>query len=260
MGARASGGIPVTLRAVHDGRAIEILATWPNLSSSNEQITYTVDPKLLKESKVAPASLANDRVAWVWDRRGKQYYRAETPSDFFALKFSISGAADACMMSGSEGTYDVWQWRDGWTHVTGYADDRLMNVTRTEPTSGDFRVYPISKWDDSVAEKGDQIFIQWHEDKGDLPYELLPRPARLERPIMPAIRARPPTGSAGDVFAEAVDQQGAWALEIWRLLKTRNADDYQFEGKGPHLFSIAVSDGQEGQAHFTSDLIRLYLD
>ncbi|MBI1784600.1 hypothetical protein HYR69_05595, partial [Candidatus Sumerlaeota bacterium] len=252
----------VDLKAVHDGRALSLLAVWADGSAPGERVTYTVDPKFRKRKPGEPEDdLAQERVSWVWDNHSRQYFRAETPADLFAVKFCLSGSSKACMMNGDEGTYDVWEWRDGWSHITGYADDRKLIVTRKQPASGPYNAYPIPVMlSSSSPDAEDMIYVQWEEDAGDLPYEFTPRPLRFERPIMPGIRARTPSGSAGDVLAEAIHQQGTWALELWRLLKTGHDDDYQLEGKGPHAFSIAVTDGQEGQAHFTSDLIYLYLD
>lgn len=231
------GSRTVTLRAVHDGRAISILATWHDPTESR------------------------DRSMWVWNDKSNQYFRLDTPCDLFAIKFCIEGSEDACMMSGGEGVYDVWEWRGGWTHLTGYAEDQVLRITRTRPDSGQFTQYPLG----GPAELGsglptDSIFIHWMPDKGTLPYEWVPRPRRRERAVMNAIRARPPTESTGDVLAEAVYQDRGWALELYRTLTTGQEDDYAIKANVPHKFSIAITDGQEGSQHLTSDLIRMKLE
>jgi hypothetical protein len=232
--AGADGGMRVALRAIHDRRAISILAMWNDPTESQ------------------------DRLTWLWDHRSRQYYQVETPTDLFALKFCIEGAPEACMMTGQEGVYDVWEWRAGWTHLTGYADDRKLVIGRSPPSSGDFQSYPLAQPVDLLSRGLDNVIhVQWHNDEGELPYEFVPRPPRYETPSVYGIRARNPTGSAADVLAEAVYENGAWAVEFWRLLHTGFDDDYSFDIDRTHAFSIAATDGQEGQAHLTSGLIRL---
>jgi len=231
------GARTVTLRAVHDGRAISVLAIWDDPTESR------------------------DRSMWVWNDDSNQYFRLDTPCDLFAMKFCIEGAEDACMMSGGEGVYDVWEWRGGWTHLTGYAEDQVLRITRTRPDSGQFKQYPIGG--PAAIGSGlptDSIYIHWMPDKGDLPYQWVPRPKRRERAVMNAIRAQQPTESTGDVLAEAVYQNGGWALELYRTLTTGNDDDYAIKAHVPHMFSIAITDGQEGAQHLTSNLIRMKLE
>lgn len=224
-------GPPVTaeLRAVYDGTFISFLAIWPDRTPSEE------------------------RLMWVWDAASHKYYSRETMTDLFAFKFTIKGANKACMMTGEEGVYDVWEWRAGWSHIFGYAEDKTLSITRTQPTSGEFSTIPSR--DPRVL-----IYLQWKDDEGRPPYKKTPRPARLEQPMMFGIKASEPSGSAGDVLAEEVYQNRHHNLEVMRKLKTDHDDDYQMEGKGPHVLSIALTNDAEKEAHYTSDLIYLYLD
>jgi hypothetical protein len=245
-----SEGIDVTLYAIHDGRAISFLAVWPDSTGSIERRRWVFDPETRQyNANVSPIE-ALERRSWVWNDKTRQYFMLETPTDFFAFKFCISGSPRACMMTGEEGVYDVWQWRAGWSHISGFADDRRLIISRERPQAGEFRSYPT---------KG-LVHLQWIEDRGDLPLSTVARPTAFKRNTMAAIQASKPTGSAGDVLAEAIHEDYAWWLEVWRLLDTGHEDDYQFKGRGPHPFSIALTDGTEGQQHFTSDLINLYLD
>lgn len=226
---RTGGGVDVSLRAVHDGRAISLLAMW-------------VDP-----------TESGERLEWRWSQPSGKYYEVMEPTDMFAAKLCISGSQKACMMTGEEGVYDVWQWRAGWSHVSGHADDRTLTISRTPPEAGEAQAYPL-------GDTGEAVYMLWRNDEGDMPYEFAPRPMQFKRPLMPGIKSREATGSAGDVLAEAVYQEGAWMLELWRLLETKNADDYQIKGSGPHKLSIAVGNGQEGPDHYTSEMIYLELD
>lgn len=221
--------VPAEIRAIHDGASICFLVIWPDPTQSQE------------------------RRMWVWDDSSRRYFLREFNTDWMAFKFPISGSKTACMMTGEEGVYDVWQWRDGWSHVSGRAEDRRLIISRTEPESGGAAAYPS-------REPGVMIYLKWIEDEGQPPIELRDRPRSFERPVTYAFKAAHPTGSAGDVLVEAVYQQKNHALEIMRALRTGHEDDYQFEGKGPHPFAISVANEDDGEGHFTSELIWLYLD
>lgn len=228
---RTEAGRPVELRAIHDGRAIMFLAVWPDLSP-----------------------LDGDRLEWVWDRDGRGYYGIENLADFFAIKFPMEGSGDACMMSGREGVFDVWQWRAGWTDVSGYADDRTLTLSLVAPEAlaeaEATRAYPMASG---------PMHVIWREDDGDPPARVVPRPKEYAGRRIPGIEPQPPTGSRGDVRAAAVHQNGRWSLEIHRLLETANPDDRSLSGRSIP-FAIAIGDDRQGQEHLTSEAIRLILD
>ncbi len=252
MGTDAEGRIAV-LRAIHDGQSLSILAVWGDATGSGEPRDWNWDAQKKNYSPNDKPKEDIERRSWILDPRSRQYYLLETPTDLFAVKFCIGGSPKACMMSGEEGVFDVWEWRAGWSHVSGYADDRKLTISRTDPGSKEVKVY-------SLPGMKNVIYMLWQNDAGDLPYVLTPRPTRPQGPAMPGIKAQNPTGSAGDVLAEAVYQNKTWMLELWRALDTGHDDDYPIKGRGPHDFSIALTDDQEGAEHFTSDLISLYLD
>jgi hypothetical protein len=242
--------IPAELRAIHDGSSICFLVMWPDRTPSEE------------------------RRMWVWDEDGRQYYLREFLTDSLAFKFHLSGAQEACMMTGEAGVYDIWQWRDGWSHVFGYAEDRRLVISNIPPVAdeaGDEESPPQRSAEMPLAaapqatlypatQNGSPVYIRWIEDAGSKPYDLTPRPRRHERPTVLGVRATEPTGSQADVLAEGIHQNGMHIVEIMRALKTGHEDDYQFEGSGPHLFSIAITDNDENESHYTSELIYLRLD
>lgn len=245
----------VQLRAIHDGSSICFLAMWPDAARSDagSPVTFTGgrNPR-----RTDPIASEGDRKVWVWDVRARRYRLSVNPTDMLAFKFSIDGSEDACMMSGSEGTYDVWEWHAGWNRIFGYADDRRLTISRSPLGGADLRVYE----DESFHGK---IYLQWRDDGGRLPYANLDPPRRRERLVMPAIRPQTPRGSAGDVRVAAVyeDATRLWKLEIKRALDTGNVgDDYRIDREGSHVFAIALGDNQMGADHFTSGLITLRLD
>jgi hypothetical protein len=220
----------VELRAIHDGKSLGLLAFWPD--------DTPIDPY---------------ERSWVLAPGNEHYALYELPPDTFAIKFRLEGAETACMMTGEEGVYDLWQWRAGWSNISGYADNSRMFITRTPPESGKFSTYlsPVG---------GPPIYIQIVPDEGRPPYELAGRPQEKRYRVVPGLAPQNPTGSQADVLAEGLHQGGVYFVEFKRDLITGHDDDFQFEGRGPFSFSIAITNDGGGQSHFTSDLLRLRLE
>jgi hypothetical protein len=169
------------------------------------------------------------------------------------MKFSLSGSKAACMMTGEEGDYDLWQWRAGWSNIAGYADDARMLIRRAPPESGEYATY-------GGVVSGPPIYIQVVPDAGRPPYTLAERPRERGYHTLPGLVPQRPTESQGDVLAEGLYQAGSYFVEFYRLLDTGQDDDFPFEGKGPFTFSIAITNDGHGQSHYTSELLTLTLD
>lgn len=220
----------VSLRAVHDNQSLSLLVQWPDRTP--------IDPY---------------ERSWVLPAESDTYFLRQYPPDTFSIKFWLSGADTACMMTGEEGDYDLWHWRAGWSNVAGYADDSRMLIRRVPPESGDYSTF-------SGAVQGPPIYIQIVPDEGKPPYTLADRPREKSYHTLPGIAPQRPTDSQADVLAEGIHQSGAYFLELKRALETGHNDDYQFQGDGPFTFSLAITNDGEGQAHYTSKLLKLKLD
>lgn len=220
----------LVLRAVHDGQALGLLVNWRDRTP-----------------------IVGHERSWVRAPDADQYYLQELPPDTFSIKFSLSGDRDACMMTGREGDYDLWRWRAGWSNIAGFADDGRMLIRRSPPESGDFATY-------GGVVSGPPIYIQVLPDAGRPPYTLAERPRERSYHTLPGLTPQVPSDSQADILAEGLHQAGGYWVELHRLLKTGHDDDFQFEGDGPFYFSIAVTNDGEGQAHYTSDLLKLQLN
>lgn len=220
----------VALRAVHDGQALGLLLYWPDRTP-----------------------ILDNQRSWVRSPEGSQYFLREFPPDSLSLKFSLSGSEAACMMTGEEGEYDLWRWRAGWSNISGYADDGRMLIRRSPPESGTFSTY-------AGVVPGSPIYIQVLPDAGRPPYTLAERPRERSYHTLPGLAPQRPSESQADILAEGIHQAGSYFVEIQRLLETPYSDDFQFVGKGPFAFSLAITNDGEGQAHYTSGLLRLRLD
>jgi len=221
----------VIVRAVHDGVRLSLYAWWPD----------STDP--------------GERRLWIWSNPSQSYFQREVSTDSLALKFCIQGSPKACMMSGEDGIFDVWHWRSGWNHLFHFANDRKLTISTTPIDDPNAKVF-------SGFVRGSNVYLLWEEDEGNPPYAPVPRPRFHGRSSHFAIKATTPSGSQGDILAEAVynDITQSWFIELARFLQTGHDDDYQFVGRGPHAFSLAITNDNDGQEHFTSDLIYLYLD
>jgi hypothetical protein len=222
--------LPLKLRAVHDGQSLSILAEWPDRTP--------IDPY---------------ERSWILPAEADHYFLREFPPDTFSLKFALSGADAACMMTGKEGDYDLWHWRAGWSNIAGYADDSRMLIRRTPPEAGDYKTY-------GGVVQGGPIYIQIVPDEGDPPYELAERPAEKSYHTLPGLAPQRPSLSQADVLAEGVHQSGRYFVEFKRNLETGFNDDFQMVGDGPFTFSVAITNDGRGQAHYTSELLRLTLE
>lgn len=220
----------VALRAVHDGESLSLLVQWAD------------------RTPIEPYERS-----WVLPQDSTEYFLREYPPDTFAIKFCLTGADTACMMTGEEGDYDLWQWRAGWSNVAGYADDGRMLIRRLPPETGEYSTF-------SGAVQGTPIYIQIVPDEGDPPYTVAERPREKSYHTLPGLAPQQPTKSQADVLAEGIHQANTYFVEFERALETGHNDDYQFRGKGPFTFSIAITNDGRGQAHYTSKLLKLKLD
>jgi len=63
-----------------------------------------------------------------------------------------------------------------------------------------------------------------------------------------------PTGSRGDISAEAEWSDGYWKLLLSRPLKTGNSDDVHFDINKTYAFAISVHDNEHGIEHLFMSL------
>jgi hypothetical protein len=87
----------VELRGITDGRAIEILASWPDKSQTEL------------------------RRGWGWDKAAEQYRLDVRPVDSFALLWPLEGKrapAVRNMFAAQPAIYDCWDWIAAWTNIS----------------------------------------------------------------------------------------------------------------------------------------------
>lgn len=255
----------VQLRAIHDDRALSILARW-----------YDDTP---------------DQTArwWTWDPSGGRYRLVEEPGDWIAIRWPLAGTASTDPLAYREGRFDLWRWRAGWTDASGIADDMVLHRRPTavedRPATCGETVRYRARTDPGLVE------LTRRMDPGRPGTQPTDRPWMHERPVMPGLESVRATGSAADVqalglydrpesyreferytgpaassihllFDPALERaHGSWSVEFHRLLVTGDKqNDRQMRGAEPCRLAIEVLDARFGEVPFSSGPIRLILE
>ena len=185
---------------------------------------------------------------WVWNAEKKGYEQGSDREDVLALAFEHTGTFNADMLSGVEAVWDVWQWKAARTDPAGYAMDKTHHFSKAKPT-GKAKSFP--------AREGSTIWIARPEDDGGSPQKSQPAPGERKGDRVPKYVAGTPSGSAADVRAKGVWQDGRWTVELARKLSTGHADDVALDVRKTYRMGLAVFDHEEHVHHSTSELIEL---
>lgn len=255
------------IRAVHDGRAISFLIAWPDQSEA------VISKVWVHRSKDAPWILEDVLTDRIW------------------LMLPLSQNAPLDIFRATNSQYDVWQWQASWSNESGYAEDgRLIVKHHPGPEP------PKEHGGILFASPDGNGFIEqtWHDDEGNVGTIARPQPLPYDaKSVLPAPMASPyASGSAIDVrvlgaysrqqtesattfwtkrggrvpgywFGEKPpeDVAGSYFVRYYRFLKTEARDeDYQFDGRGPHPFALAIVDNKSGAQPYVSRPLRLMLD
>lgn len=241
----------VQLKACTDGRALSILVRW-----SDDH-----DAKLGR--------------FWLWDENRSIYQLQRFPIDQCAILLPLSKGASLNPWDGKASVCDVWQWRAGWSDLSGYADDRRLFVrpqpVGTRPAEVKGRLYPLSR--------SKLVELQWLDDSGVPGTILSGRPITYLKSSVSGAAVGEAMGSAADVRAlgayspklqEVAGKPSTWRysplgddwfVAFYRLLVTASTegDDCQLRGPGPFRLAVAIWDNSEGDDFYLTEPIRLKL-
>jgi hypothetical protein len=258
----------IELRAIHDGRAISILASWPD----------TLEAAV--------------RRTWTWNDNTKAYQLEQKPVDSISLLWPLQGgktAPDVCMLNGRPAAYDCWRWIAGWTNVSGVADDGRLYVDMLDkPTDGDENDSGAYRTRDKKHFARVRI-VPDAGRPGSIPSE---PPSTYLNFYLPGVVSEAPDGSAADVLAQGVYNRanlkrpkywyveknkrtpgywfdedphlvttGFYFVEFYRLLVTATKDDdYPLRGPGPHWLAVSIGDEAITPDHYASKAFQLKLE
>lgn len=245
---------PVKIKACYDGRALAFLVRW---FDDHESLVGRY---------------------WIWDPQRSDYQLQQFPIDQCAILLPISKKADFNPWSGRPAEYDAWQWRAGWSDLSGHADDRRL-IVRNHPwgtTADQIKgcLYPLGK-------RRGMAELQWVDDEGVSGTVPVPKPITFLQNHVTGAEAEDAHGSAADVLAQGVytpkgvrnipNRKEAWRyysdgddwfVQFYRLMVTdsKAGDDYQIRGRGPHTIALALWDNDSGDNFYLTDPIRMVLD
>ena len=123
------------------------------------------------------------------------------------------------------------------------------------------------------------VELEWRNDAGVPGAVPMPRPVTFFKHRLDGIEVNEPLGSVADVRAKGVytprlrsngegkkvwsyhPQGDDWFVEFYRLLVTasKDDDDYQLRGYGPHRFALALWDNSSNDSFYLTEPIRLVL-
>ncbi|MCB2183385.1 MAG: hypothetical protein KQH63_15230 [Desulfobulbaceae bacterium] len=197
--------IDITLKAVHNGEKIFILAGFPDATESRKHRTL------------------------VWDTEMQAYRNGPEREDVFVVKWSMVSYATALTLH-EDVPYqaDIWFWKADRTNPVGYADDKM-------------HFYRTMKMSDSkmlTSKKGNIFYLSRKGDDGDAAYStILYTEYKGER--VPKYTNQEPTGSRADIMAKGQWSSGRWTIEFSRLLDTGHDDDIILKEGEKYPFAVS---------------------
>ncbi|HYW79612.1 MAG TPA: ethylbenzene dehydrogenase-related protein, partial [Thermoguttaceae bacterium] len=264
------GHTDLTLRAMHDGEELFVLAQWHDETES--------------------------RIYWPWEKTedGWKHFltskKDETVyyEDKFSLVFPVKpewqfdrfGCAMTCHVGegypygykGCERTIDVWHWKSTRTDPVGQCDDKYWSTI-------DFDREDIGRYGDPKESGG---YIKNLTDDGDHPPYLpdslsvvrqgmMPTEHAVEYTaeaaekfatgaVIPGIVASPFVGDRGDVSCQSTHANGVWTVFLRRKLETGSEYDTQFVPGEAYAFSCAAFNCAAKRHAYNMAVYRLVLE
>ncbi len=263
------GRTTVTLRALHDGNRLYMLAEWPDIH----------------EDRVCrPWRRTKDGWEYLATRPGGENVFAE---DKFSMVFPIQadpwfeqyGCAVSCHAGGGrdygyKGTprmLDVWHWKATRSDPVGQVDDQYWSKV-------DFQQKNVGRMNDPKESGGykgnvsdDKKHPAWLPDDlqvvrdGMIPtehaVEYTPEAAAAIPPgtIIPGMVVSPAVGDRGDIRCVSEHKDGIWRLYMERALDTGSEYDATFVPGRPLSFGIATFDHAQTRHAYNHSVYRLLL-
>ena len=246
------GRTQVTLRALHDGNEIFVLAEWLDPTENRRYMPWqkTADGwRRLVSDENDESIFYEDKFALMFPTRFCPQF-----STFGCAVYCHAGGGRAYGYKGAEETVDVWHWKATRVDPVGQIDDKYWSRVDFEAKDvgrhgdpkqsggysknvGDDPTHPAFLPADPSAVHRGIIF----KDRA-VPYS--PEAAERIRPdtIIPGIVAAPAVGDRGDVACQSHHDHGRWQLLIRRKLDTGSQYDVKLIPGRSHPFGCAAFD------------------
>lgn len=197
--------IDVTLKAVHTGREIFFLVTFPDPDESREHKT------------------------WTWDKEMGMYRQGAAREDAFVFKWNMAEEpVDLSVYSDHPYLADIWFWKACRTDPAGFADDKVQQLSPA----------PIPKARKVRSRSGKTMYFQRIGDTGREAYRNTLHDA-YQGDTMPHFASQMPSGSRADIRAKGIWSDGVWTIEFHRALDTGHEDDVRFDIHRGYQFGVS---------------------
>ncbi len=265
-----AGHTEVTLRAMHNGDELFVLAEWDD---PTEDRRYTPWQKT-SDGWEHLATDAKDECVYYEDKFALAF---PTKPDW---RFEQAGCALYCHAGGgnpygcknSDRIIDVWHWKATRTDPAGQADDKYWSHPKSETAlsgrygdpkdGGGYRkneaaddqphpaflpVEPSAVCLGAIPEKH---AVEYTEEKA----------AKIQHgTTIPGMITSPFLGDRGDLNCQSVHQNGRWALYFRRKLDTGSEYDVRFEPGGSYAFACAAFDHVSKRHAYSFSVFRLLI-
>ncbi len=256
----AIGEVDVTLKSVHTGSDLYILATWTD-PNGTENVTKKQWSYNGGTSSWERSSADEDRLFFLFDAGDNGTEGADCAT--------MCHVATGSMSTTGGGHVDVWHWKAARTNPVGLADDKWWDGSGRGSDAKTISAYKdnitasgnFPKYAGGTNTYGNFIKIEVGETEADLVL-FDSTDAGLQGNTYPGyyvdLNATDSGESRHDIHASGSYAGGVWTVEFKRALDTGNADDVAFVVGGSYQFSVAVTDNSGG-AHSGAGVIDLVI-
>lgn len=264
-----AGRTTVTLRAMHNGDELFVLAEWDD---PTEDRRYTPWQKTA-DGWEHLATNAKDECVYYEDKFALAF---PTEPDW---RFEQAGCALYCHAGGgnpygcknSDRIIDVWHWKATRTDPAGQADDKHWSHPKSETALSGRYGDPKDGGGYKKNESPDQPNPKFLPDElsavrlGAIPeehaVEYTEEKAAEIRPgtTIPGMISSPFMGDRGDLNCKSVHENGRWALYFRRKLDTGSEYDVRFEPGGSYAFGCAAFDHVSKRHAYSFSVFRLLI-
>jgi hypothetical protein len=264
-----AGQTEVTLRALHNGDELFVLAQWNDPTEDRRYTPWQKTPDGWEQLKTTP---------------GDEYVYYE---DKFSMilpiaadkRFEQVGCALYCHAGGgnpygckySDRLVDVWHWKAVRTDPVGQADDKYWHHSVSEEKlsgrygdpkeGGGYKPNAAADQDHPAFLPADLSTVWLGAILAEQAIEYTQQQAAEISPgtIIPGMTCSPFQGDRGDVRCQSTHRDGHWSLFFRRKLATDSEYDVHFEPGRSYAFSCAAFDRATKRHAYTFATFRLSL-
>lgn len=264
------GRTEVTLRALHDGRELFVMAEWLDPTEDRRYMPWEKTADGWKQLVTNP-----DDESTYYEDKFSLIFPAEPDWQFDRFGCAVqchAGGGRAYGYKGSERIVDVWHWKSTRTDPVGQVDDKYWSEVdltakdvgrHGDPKDGggyqknvsENKTHPAFLPQSPVAVKQGILFTE-----RAVPYTPEAAAGIRVGQIVPGIVASAAVGDRGDVACISRHEDGRWRLYLRRKLETGSPYDAQFTPGRTYCFGCAAFDCSSKRHAYNMFVYRLVLE